>query len=254
MGRDWTETERLAAMYLYCQLPFGRMHSRNPEIIALAGKMGRTPSSLAMKLTNFASMDPIHQKRGVKGLRGASSDDRHLWQRFHADWNAMVEKSASAFDSFLVDTPSLPEQDLLPPTTPSGPTTISRTVKARRGQDWFRMVLLASYEGSCCITGCNTEAMLVASHIIPWSENEQNRLNPQNGLILSAIHDRAFEKGFLAIDEEYKILISSEFLKSKNDFIKTSIASYHKQPLRTPKRFPPDPSFLKQHRESVFRL
>ena len=49
------------------------MHSNTPEIIELAGIIGRTLGSVAMRLSNFASLDPYHQDRGVKGLTGGAS-------------------------------------------------------------------------------------------------------------------------------------------------------------------------------------
>ena len=76
MANVWREEELLAAMYLYTVLPFGRLHKGTPEIIQLASRLGRTPSSVGMKLSNFASLDPAHQARGVKGLSGASRADR----------------------------------------------------------------------------------------------------------------------------------------------------------------------------------
>ncbi len=54
----WTKEQLKLAFYLYCQLAFGRLHSRNPEIIQLAKLIGRTPGTVAMKLVNFASLDP----------------------------------------------------------------------------------------------------------------------------------------------------------------------------------------------------
>ena len=138
MPRDWTDPERLAAMYLYCQTPFGRLHARNPEIIALAERMGRTPSSLAMKLTNFASLDPEQQRRGIKGLRAASAGDRVIWQAFHANWSRMVEASAEAYESYSA--PGAHPDRLFvrdrhePRPWGGGATTVERTVAARRGQ------------------------------------------------------------------------------------------------------------------------
>ena len=55
----WTREHRLIALNLYCKLPFGKLHKDNPIIKEVAAKMGRTPSSLAMKLCNFASLDPV---------------------------------------------------------------------------------------------------------------------------------------------------------------------------------------------------
>lgn len=78
----WSEAETKRALYLYFQMPFGQIHSGNPEIIALAQRIGRTPSSVAMKLANFASLDPAITRTGRKGLEGASALDRAVWSEF----------------------------------------------------------------------------------------------------------------------------------------------------------------------------
>lgn len=256
MSRSWTDHERLAAMYLYCQTSFGRLHARNPEIVALAERMGRTPSSLAMKLTNFASLDPEQQRRGIKGLRGASEGDRAIWRRFHEDWDGMVENSARAYDAFAIrpdeGTPLFVRDPHGPANWVGRPTTAERLVAARRGQDWFRSTLLAGYESACCVSACNVETMLVASHIVPWSEDAALRLNPHNGLLLSAIHDRAFENGDLAIDDDYRVVVATPLRRSDNDFIQQALARFHGQHLRLPQRFAPDPALLRRHREARF--
>lgn len=256
MPRDWTDPERLAAMYLYCQTPFGRLHARNPEIIALAERMGRTPSSLAMKLTNFASLDPEQQRRGIKGLRAASAGDRVIWQAFHANWSRMVEASAEAYESYSA--PGAHPDRLFvrdrhePRPWGGGATTVERTVAARRGQEWFRATLLAGFDGACCVSGCNVETMLVASHIVPWAEDAELRLNPHNGLLLSAIHDRAFESGNLAIDDDFRVLVAAPLRRSANEFLQHALVRFHGQPLRMPQRFTPDAALLRQHREARF--
>lgn len=55
----WNRDQLKLAYYLYCQLPFGKFHHRNPEVMKLATLIGRTPSAVAMKLSNFASLDPL---------------------------------------------------------------------------------------------------------------------------------------------------------------------------------------------------
>ena len=65
---NWTREELILAFNLYWQLDFGKMHSRNPEIIHLANIIGRTANAVAIRLTNFAHIDPYHQERGVKGM------------------------------------------------------------------------------------------------------------------------------------------------------------------------------------------
>ena len=78
-SKPWSRDELILAMNLYCRLPFGKCDYRNAEVIALANAVGRTPSSVAMKLCNLASLDTYHRERGVKGLEGASRGDRAIW-------------------------------------------------------------------------------------------------------------------------------------------------------------------------------
>ena len=56
--RPWTRAELIAAFNLYCQLTFGKLHKSNPQIVLLARLLERSPSSVSMKLVNFASLDP----------------------------------------------------------------------------------------------------------------------------------------------------------------------------------------------------
>ncbi|MDQ6958011.1 MAG: hypothetical protein Q9M24_02735 [Mariprofundaceae bacterium] len=86
----WTKEQLKLAFNLYCQLPFGKLHKGNKEIIELAGLIGRTPSALAMKLCNIASIDPAITSSGRKGLGNASALDREVWDEFHADWDQLA--------------------------------------------------------------------------------------------------------------------------------------------------------------------
>jgi putative restriction endonuclease len=61
--RDWTREELIVAFNLYCRIPFGRIHIRNPLVIELAKAIGRTPSAVSRKIANFARLDPALQKR-----------------------------------------------------------------------------------------------------------------------------------------------------------------------------------------------
>lgn len=66
----WSREELILVFNLYLKLPFGKMHSRTPEVIEMAHLIGRTVSSISIRLGNFASCDPYHQSRGVKGMVG----------------------------------------------------------------------------------------------------------------------------------------------------------------------------------------
>jgi putative restriction endonuclease len=257
MANVWSEEELLAAMYLYTILPFGRLHKGTPEIIQLASRLGRTPSSVSMKLVNFASLDPAHQARGVKGLSGASRADRAVWSQFTARWGESVERAADVYDA-LMSAPAEESAPVEPPVEtplsepPAGPTGVTRATRARRGQEWFRRALDAAYDRRCAVTGCDLPELLVASHIARWADDEPNRLNPRNGLLLSTLHDRAFEKGHLALSDDYRVLISTKVRQTADPFLRQSLVVYHNEPIRRPSRFLPDPSLLRQHRETRF--
>jgi hypothetical protein len=89
----WTREHRLIALNLYYKLPFGKLHRGNPLIKEVAAKMGRTASSLAIKLCNFASLDPVLHARGVVGMTGAANADRALWEEFHSSLSALGVES-----------------------------------------------------------------------------------------------------------------------------------------------------------------
>ena len=59
----------------------------------LAAAIGRTPSSVSMKLNNFTSLDPKEHERGIAGLQGASSQDRAIWEEFHTNPEAVAAES-----------------------------------------------------------------------------------------------------------------------------------------------------------------
>ena len=90
---SWTRTHLLIALNLYCKIPYGKFHNRNPMIADVASRMGRTTNSLAMKLSNFASLDPVHRARGIKGPEGASQQDRQLWNEFRENPELFMPES-----------------------------------------------------------------------------------------------------------------------------------------------------------------
>jgi putative restriction endonuclease len=112
---------------------------------------------------------------------------------------------------------------------------------------------LASYENKCCITGITIPQLLNASHIIPWSKNIENRVNPHNGLCLNVLHDRAFDKGLITITPDFKIKVSPYLLKSKHSETLSFITQFHEKVIIKPTRFVPLMEFLEYHNNKVFK-
>lgn len=260
-SNNWTREQLLIAFNLYCQLPFGKFHSRNPEIITFANLIGRTPSALAMKLVNIASLDPVITDSGRSGLVGASKLDRAMWEEMQADWNRFAVTSQTAVDALLaLNTVSVSDVDVEDDVEISDAqidySAGSKRVETevRIGQHFFRRAVLSAYAGRCCITGLAHPSLLVASHIVPWRSDGANRLNPSNGLCLSMLHDKAFDKGLLTVDTEYKIKISSAASQlADNPFASEWILGLDGKQIAMPEKFSPAMEFLLWHNEHIFR-
>ncbi len=249
----WTRDELKLAIYLYCQLPFGKLHSRNPRIGELAGLIGRTPSSVAMKLVNFASLDPAITESGRRGLGNASELDRAVWAEFNSDWERLALECEAILAQRGATTVPRAEEELVIESNNYVGNTRAATVQVRIKQGFFRAAVLASYDMKCCMTGLAVPELLVASHIIPWSADEKNRLNPRNGLCLSSLHDRAFDAGLITVNAKHVIKVSSRLKKSKPNWLNSrALCDLEGKPIQLPERFHPDPEFLKYHGTKVF--
>lgn len=248
----WTKGQLKLAFHLYCQLPFGKLHSRNPEIIRLSKLINRTPGAVAMKLVNFASLDPAITSTGRTGLGNAGSLDREVWAEFHADWEKLAVECELLRRNLDAGAPAIDEADeQLVPEDFTGETRKVVT-EQRIKQNFFRRAVLSSYRGRCCMSGLSESRLLIASHIVPWSKDRMNRLNPSNGLCLSAIHDRAFDKGLITLTDDYKIMVSKELKRKKEPFIVEVLLPLDGRAIEPPERFAPQPEFIAWHRNQLF--
>lgn len=247
-SNGWTREQLLVAFYLYCKIPFGRFHSSNPELIEYASHIGRTPSALAMKLSNIASLDPSFRESGRKGLDGASIADKAMWQEMSQDWDTFAEAVNQALIGFQLSS-------FLPPEPPQPDFTgENREVltKVRVGQSLFRGAVLSAYENRCCISGLAIPELLVASHIKPWSASPENRRNPANGLCLSTLHDKAFDRGLVCVNDDFTLRIANRWRHWDDPFWQSAVVAYEGKEICLPKKFQPERDLLAYHREKIF--
>ena len=241
--RGWTREELLKALQLYLLTPFGRLHSRNPNIQRLALELGRTASAVALKLVNFASLDPTLAQRG---MANASRMDRQVWDEFFVQLNTALAAippppNSSGFAEvgceFTFEEMEFPEG-----------TDVVRSVKTRLNQDFFRRLVLTSYNYKCALTGIDAPELLVASHIVPWSKNKDVRTTPRNGICLNALHDRAFDEGYLGFTDDFDVLYSRDL----PPVARNALESFGSRKLRLPGRFVPDVSLIAYHRKHIY--
>lgn len=92
-------------------------------------------------------------------------------------------------------------------------TTRQQLTAARIGQGKFRKDVLARWSGSCAILGVGRPELLRASHIKPWTScNNFERLDPANGLLLSAMYDAAFDALLLSFADDGALILAADFL------------------------------------------
>ncbi len=252
----WTRQQLLVAFSLYCQIPFGKLHHRNPEIIKYAELIERTPSALAMKLSNIASLDPVITSSGRRGLEGASLSDKSMWDEMQSNWGDFIKESEKEMHR-LTESEQFISANNIPQENESGTTDFRGTdktvqTKVRVGQSFFRKAVLSAYNNKCCISGLTIPKLLVASHIVPWCVDESNRLNPKNGLLLSMLHDKAFDLGLITVNEDMTIRVSKKEPTSNDSFYEASIRSFEGKEITLPEKFHPHSEFLAYHREYIF--
>lgn len=206
-----------------------------------------------MKLSNFASLDSVITGSGRAGLAGASAGDREIWHEMKTNWPVFAVAAADAMQSLGYPTPGdQPSTPTAPPDDFAGAEQ-PRTHKERIGQALFRKTVLSAYESRCCITGLQIPTLLVASHIVPWRADPDNRLNPANGLCLSALHDKAFDIGLITIQADWTLAISPSIRENSDTFWQNAIADYEGCEITLPSKFSPDPDFLAHHRTQIFQ-
>lgn len=245
--RNWSREETLVALALYCRMPFGRLHGRNPEIVAVAGYLGRTANAVAMKCCNLASLDESHQARGVSALSNVSAQDRAVWDEYLGDPEAISFQAASALAA-AASSPLLTFEEA--ESFPEG-REAERVVRARVNQQFFREMILAGYGEMCAVCGLSLPALLVASHIVPWSVDPNYRLHPRNGLCLCGTHDRAYEFGILRVGPDYRIGIVIPATRCADPAVLDWLVRFEGQQIRPPQRWLPHPMLLQRKLDLV---
>jgi putative restriction endonuclease len=249
--RDWTRPELLQVLEFYFRTPFGRLHRTNLEIVELAKRIGRTPSAVALKAVNFASCDEQLKARGIRGMSNSSIADRVLFAAFLANPESHLAELAALTNITAADFKDLEISDDFP----TG-KDVKVTATSRRGHSFFRRSVYANFDGSCAMTGLRVPTLLTASHIVPWNTDAKLRCDPRNGLLLSALHDRAFDRGLITVSSELRIQISGALTKFiKDEFCASSLLALHESPLKLPKhpKFLPSQDALEYHRTVIFK-
>lgn len=203
--RNWTEEEATLALCLYYELPTAKHDKATKEVQELASLLNRSVGSVVFKLGNLKALDSSTE--GIGFTHGANVD-KVVWNRYLKTPATLFEDKARILENYFADktkeqkpTYSLNESEEMRLEKELDFSEEDRTKlqKWRENQWAFRLSLLKGYDEHCCISGVSNRDFLIASHIVPWSIDKENRLNPQNGLLLNVFLDKAFDKGYITI-------------------------------------------------------
>ena len=281
-GRDWNSAETALALLLCFWENPARLGGtkrtasgshQNSSVTALANLLGRTEDSVVMKVMNLRA----EVTQGRRGMSHAGATAAHMVLAFRQDLPGLL----LAVEMLAARVPGVPEylETLSTPRPrtegarspsetqgddpPQPITEVLRERAERRGQDLFRRRVLANYDHTCCFCGLRSRLpdvnsfLLVASHIKPWSNATGNeRLDFRNGLTLCPVHDRAFDYGFLSVDDDLRIVASGHTREhyAPEHHVHEQILCLHGQRLFHPKHYytEPERQYLEFHRHSVF--
>lgn len=127
-----------------------------------------------------------------------------------------------------------------------------RVTKVRVNQYLFRKMVLDNYQYRCCVTGLSIPEVLRASHIKPWAEGQECRLDPRNGLCLSATFDAAFDRHLISLDEDLRLIFAPSLREYyTQDAFQRIFRPYEGTRIEQPIKFLPSAKYLRQHREKL---
>jgi putative restriction endonuclease len=249
--RNWSFEETSMAFVLYLLMPMSELDDTCAQVQKLASALGRTPSSVALKICNIAAHDENRLREGKAGMSHGSHYDAEVWERYGAEGDEYLDKAIV----WLLEATEPVVQgslDVKDPTVPEGKERWTITAQ-RVNQQYFRNTLLANYRGSCCITGIDCEPLLVASHIKPWrtSDPVRERLSPANGILLNALHDRAFDQGLITIDKAYRVHVSK--IVPHDEANDRWLWCYEGEHISEPISGVPSPDFIEYHNDMIFK-
>lgn len=178
----------------------------------------------------------MHRADGAKS-RGNAQKRIRIFLDSKVDADALIGPQSEVGEACVLDAyaPGL------------GETERSYLRKARIGQGGFREALLAKFRNTCPVTGITHSDLLVASHIKPWRVcSNVERLDPENGILLSGLVDRLFDAGLITFDASGCIVVSTQL--SPENAAKCGLASAAKIKFSNPAE-----RYMIYHRDAVFQ-
>ena len=237
-GEPWTWDEFLVTLDLYLNQNDFIENQNDSKIQETATLIGRSPGAIARRLANYRHLDPA----GTKGLENTGKSCREIWVEFYGNQGELAREADAARKRL-----SEKEHERLPDGRPIGTDEDVAEQLVRRGQERFREAVKERYETTCILCDIREPGLLQAGHIISWSENEDLRGEPENGLLLCYNHHKAFDVGMFTISAEYKLVVRPGF-SPESEYLRTTIVDRAGEKIKFPGQ-PPNSDYLNQRNQ-----
>ena len=241
---EWSREQEIVALYMYCLIPFNKVSGNNPHIAKMANIIGRpNANSLKAKIGNFGKYDT---NLAAVGLGHSSHLDEEIWNEYNGRWQDLEVDALKLIEKFQHTNH---EEQTEIPFIPIGKER-EVVIKQRINQSLFRNMVLSAYNNTCCITGLARPELIEACHIIDCADDEKNRTNPCNGLAMNVLFHRAFDKLYLGISTDLRVIISDKLydgLRGKDkDKTYEIFNPYNGKNIMLPKKFKPNIEFIEK--------
>lgn len=257
--RNWSLEETQMAFALYYVLPPSECDDTGDDVQHLARCIHRSPNSVALKIWNIAANDPNRIALGKVGMSHGSKLDKEVWQRYAESPDSFLGECLSLlFHTFEEESHGMQDAQAAPSLLTEAEQEAvlgderEATVMERVHQQYFRKSLMSNYHNKCCMTGISLKQLLVASHIKPWvASSAVEKTAASNGLLLNAFHDKAFDRGLITIDDDYRIRVAESEVPhtEANEFW---LYQFEGQKIDLPTICLPSHEFIEYHHKHVF--
>lgn len=125
-------------------------------------------------------------------------------------------------------------------------------INARQKQSKFRNKVLSNYSGKCCLSGITEQDLLIASHIIPWAERIDTRLDPSNGICLFTLYDKLFDEGYFSFDDNLSVVLTNTLPNLSKELLKF-LSTINRKKMTDPIYVPINLEYIRYHRLNIFK-
>lgn len=216
----------------------------DPKVKDLASLTGRTANAISLRLANFRALDDS----STKGMTNYSKASQRLWDEFHGHREELAFAAEGAQERLRGDVNDSPGTS----SGQGGDITTGETGgtgKTRHGQTDFRDAVRKRYDDECLLCEISDPGLLQASHILGWSDFEEYRGDPGNGLLLCYNHHRAFDLNMFTLTEDYEVVVRPKFEPS-SEFLRSTVIEQIGEPLMFPNE-PPSKEYLRIHNSRI---